>query len=149
MSNRRAYLVIGILALAWGAILAAAIQQPGYTDAYYYFNAGQRLAEGHGLTDAYLWNYINAPDSLPGPSHVYWMPLESLVAAASMAVFGTSFGAAQIPSVLCFAGLVLLAFWIGERLGGSRVTPGSPGCWCCSAAFTPFWTTTGTFACMG
>jgi 4-amino-4-deoxy-L-arabinose transferase-like glycosyltransferase len=150
MPGRRAYVGIAVLALLWGAILAVAIRQPGYTDAYYYFNAGQRLVQGKGLTDPYLWTYINAPEVLPGPSHVYWMPLESLVAAASMVVFGANFGAAQIPSVLCFAGLVTLAFWLGGRLGGQRRHAWTAGLLVLfSGFFTPFWTTTDTFALYG
>jgi 4-amino-4-deoxy-L-arabinose transferase-like glycosyltransferase len=147
---RRACFVIGVLALVWGTMLAVMIRQPGYTDAYYYFNAGQRLVTGRGLTDPYLWTYINAPVSLPGPSDVYWMPLESLAAAVSMEVFGATFGAAQIPSVLCFAGLVLLAFWIGGRLGGTRRHAWIAGLLVLfSGFFTPFWITTDTFALYG
>lgn len=150
MPVRRDYVVIGVLALVWGTLLALTIRQPGYTDAYYYFNAGQRLAEGEGLTDPYLWVYINAPDSLPGPSHTYWMPLESLVAAVSMALLGTHFGAAQVPSVLCFAGLVVVAFWLGAYLGGTRRHAWIAGLLVMFAGFyTPFWTTTDTFALYG
>lgn len=148
--TRRAYATITLLALAWGTLLALLIRQPGYTDAYYYFNAGQRWVQGDGLTDPYLWVYINAPDELPGPSHTYWMPLESLVAAASMAVFGAHFGAAQLPSVLCFAGLVTLAFWLGGRVGGSARQAWLAGLLVLfSGFFTPFWTTTDTFALYG
>ena len=80
IAGRRAYVLLGVLALAWGTLLALLLEQPGYTDAYYYFNAAKRLAEGHGLSDPYLWTYFNAPDRLPGPSHTYWMPLESVIA---------------------------------------------------------------------
>jgi 4-amino-4-deoxy-L-arabinose transferase-like glycosyltransferase len=150
MPGRRAFAVIGALALSWGTLLASAIHQPGYTDAYYYFNAGQRLVEGKGLTDPYLWTYLNAPDHLPAPSATYWMPLESLAAAASMAVFGASFGAAQVPSVLCLAGLVLVAFWLGAKLGWSRRHAWLAGLLVLFSGFyTPFWTTTDTFALYG
>ena len=143
----RRYVWIGLAALAWGALLAGLIRQPGYTDAYYYFNAGQRLVQGDGLTDTYLWTYINAPDELPGPSHAYWMPLASLVAAGSMAVLGSDFGAAQVPFVLCFAGMVVLAAWLAARSG---VRPWLVA-WLVMFAgfFTPFWTTTDTFALYG
>ncbi len=146
----RTYGVVFALALLWGGLLAAAIRQPGYTDAYYYFNAGQRLVEGDGLTDPYVWTYINAPESLPGPSHAYWMPLESLVAAAAMAVGGATFGVAQAPSVICFAGLVVMAFWLGATIGQTRRRA-----WIAALLvlfggfFTPFWTTTDTFALYG
>lgn len=146
----RCYAAIFAVALIWGAILAAAIDQPGYTDAYYYFNAGQRLAKGDGLTDPYLWTYINVPDYLPGPSHTYWMPLESLVAAGSMAILGANFGAAQVPSVLCFAGLATLAFWLGVRLGHNRRYGWLASILAMFSGFyTPFWTTTDTFTLYG
>ncbi|MCZ7538867.1 MAG: glycosyltransferase family 39 protein [Anaerolineae bacterium] len=150
IAGRRAYALLGVLALAWGTLLALLLEQPGYTDAYYYFNAAKRLAEGHGLSDPYLWTYFNAPDRLPGPSHTYWMPLESLVAAAGMVVGGATFRAAQVPSVLCYAGLVLIAFWLGERLGVRRRTA-----WVAallvvfSGFYVPFWVTADTFALYG
>jgi len=148
--GRRAFLVVFALALGWGALLAVAIRQPGYTDAYYYFNAAQRWVQGDGLTDAALWVYINAPDSLPGPSHTYWMPLESLVVGVSMWFYGAHFGAAQIPSVLFFSGLVTLAFWIGGRVGeNARTAWLSALLVLFSGLFTPFWTTTDTFALYG
>lgn len=150
MPGRRAYVIMAILALSWGTVLATLIEQPGYVDAYYYFNAGQRLVEGHGLTDANLWTYINAPETLPGPSHAYWMPLASLVAAVSMAIFGPTFAAAQVPSVLCLAGLVLTAFWLGARLGGTTRHAWAAGLLVLFGGFyTPFWTTTDTFALYG
>lgn len=150
MPSRRAYLLIAALALLWGSLLAILIRQPGYTDAYYYFNAGQRLAQGDGLTDPYLWVYINPPDHLPGPSHTYWMPLESLLAAGSMVLFGASFGAAQLPSVICFAGLVTLAFWSGARTGQSRRHAWIVGLLVLFGGFyAPFWITTDTFALYG
>src|SRR5512142_510655 len=94
---RRDVLVFGLLALLVGIGMAAAIQHPGYTDAYYYFNGGQRLVQGKGLTDAAIWTYIGAPAGLPIPSHMYWMPLTSLVAAGGMLLAGATFDGAQVP----------------------------------------------------
>jgi len=96
----RTYAGIFTLALAAGLLLAALLRQPGYMDAYYYHNAAERLVSGEGLTDPYLWHYLNAPDRLPAPSHTYWMPLQSLLAAGAMALGGVTFRAAQAPSVL-------------------------------------------------
>lgn len=146
----RGYVLALGVALLWGSGLAVLIEQPGYTDAYYYYNAAERLVTGNGLTDAGLWNYINAPESLPAPSHTYWMPLQSLVAAASMWVFGAHFGAAQVPSVLCFAALVVFTFWLARRCEFSERQV-----WLATLLvlfggfFTIFWTTTDTFALYG
>jgi hypothetical protein len=149
-ASRRLYVAIFLLALVLAAGYAALISQPGYTDAYYYYNGGVRLAEGDGLTDPYLWMYLNAPDKLPGPSHTYWMPLESLLVAASTTVFGVGFGAAQVASTLCFAGLVTLAAWVGWRIGGTQrhMVIGALLV-LFSGYFTPYWTGTDTFALYG
>ncbi len=147
---KRTYLIVFLMAALWGTVLALLIDQPGYTDAYYYFNAGQRLVQGKGLTDPYVWTYLNAPDHLPGPSQTYWMPLESLAAASSMIVFGANFGAAQIPAVLCFAGLVTVAFWLGGAIGQTRRYSYLAALLVLFSGFyTPFWTTTDTFALYG
>jgi len=66
---RRDAIIIGLMGLIVGVIMAALLHHPGYTDAYYYFNAGQRLAQGKGLTDVALWTYIGAPAGLPVSSH--------------------------------------------------------------------------------
>lgn len=150
MGTGRGYALVGMLALVWAVMLMLLLAQPGYTDAYYYYNAAKRLINGQGLTDPYLWTYFNAPERLPGPSHTYWMPLQSLVAGASMALLGTSFRAAQVPSLLCYVGLVLLAFGLGKRLGGTE-----RHAWIAallvifSGFYVPFWVTTDTFALFG
>src|SRR4030066_270841 len=70
---------------------------PGYMDADYYYAGGIRLAEGKGFTEEFLWNYLDNPLGLPHPSHAYWMPLASLIAALGMKVAGsTSFWAARL-----------------------------------------------------
>lgn len=140
-----------VFALALGAsvFLAALVKQPGYTDAYYYFNAAHRLVTGAGLTDPYLWHYLNPPNHLPAPAHSYWMPLQSLLAAAAMKLFGPSFGAAQIPSVLCFAALVTATFSLGNYLGGRRHACIAALLVLFSGFYVPVWTTTDTFATYG
>ncbi len=150
MSERRAYALVFVLALGWAGLLAALIEQPGYTDAYYYYNAAERWVGGQGLTDPYLWTYLDAPDTLPTPAFHYWMPLTSLLAAGSMALFGTHFGAAQIPSALSFAALVTLTYALGVAVGGAR-RHGVLGALLVAFGgfYTPFWTTTDAFALYG
>src|SRR5258706_13304821 len=108
--QRRDALIFGVLALVVGVAMAALLRHPGYTDAYYYFNAGQRLIQGKGLTDVALWTYLGAPAALPVPSHLYWMPLTSLVAAATMAFVGPPLDGAPVGFVLVYTVIAWLGF---------------------------------------
>lgn len=119
-SLARDYLLLFLLALAVNATLAALVNIPGYPDAYYYFNGGQRLLQGYGFTDPYLWNYLAAPDALPAPSHTYWQPLPSLLAWLGMRLFGPTFDAAQVPFVLMASALPLVTYRVARELGGAR-----------------------------
>lgn len=124
------------------------IEQPGYTDAFYYFNAANRLVVGDGLTDAYLWTYIGLPDGLPAPSHRYWMPLTSLIAAAGMWLAHSpgDYAAAQIPFTLMLAGTACVGFWLGGRIGGTARHAWVAGLLALfSGFFTRFWGMTDTF----
>jgi hypothetical protein len=73
-------------------------------DADYYFAGGQQLAQGHGFSEPYLWNYLDDPAGLPHPSHTYWMPLASIITAAGMWTTGeTSYAAGRLPFILLSA----------------------------------------------
>jgi len=70
---------------------------PGYMDAEYYALGGRQLAAGEGFRENILWHYLDDPDGLPHPSHGYWMPLGSIVAAAGMKLVGSDgFPAARL-----------------------------------------------------
>ena len=92
---RRAYLLLFLLGLLAVCMVAFFQPVPGTMDEDYYFAGGIRLAQGHGFTETYLWNYLDNPQSLPHPSHGYWFPLASIIAAAGMFLTGqqTFFGA--------------------------------------------------------
>lgn len=147
---RRDVAILAGAALVIGLVMASAFHQPGYTDAYYYFNAAQRWVQGKGLTDAALWTYLGASDHLPAPSHLYWMPLASVVQAAGLWLGGGAFHAAQIPLILCYAGLVVLGYGVGVSLGKSRRMGWLAGLLTLFSGFlTPYWTMTDTFAVYG
>lgn len=141
-----------VFTLIVGVIMAALIAHPGYTDAYYYFNAGQRLIDGYGLTDAGVWTYLGLPDSvrgLPVPSHLYWMPLTSFIAAAGMGA-GRSFDAAQIPFVILYVVLVSVGYAVGLKLSGRRFIAWLVAILVMSGGyFAPHFTTTDNFALYG
>jgi hypothetical protein len=99
--NWRHYLVL----FAIGLIVPLAVSRfqslPGYMDADYYFAGGVQLAEGHGFSEPYLWNYLDDPAALPHPSHTYWMPLASIVSALGMWLAGdSSYAAGRLPFIL-------------------------------------------------
>lgn len=112
-------LVFGLALLV--RILAALPQtQPNYMDAAYYLVGGQQLVKGAGFNDPYVWNYLDQPIGLPHPSHLYWMPLPSILVAISQSIFGMNYRAAQIPFVLLMAVLPVLAYLIAQRVSHVR-----------------------------
>lgn len=84
----RNYLFLFLLGLAVPVFIAQFQPIPGYLDADYYFAGGIQLAQGRGFVEPYLWNYLDGTTSLPHPSHSYWMPLSSMVAALGMLLTG-------------------------------------------------------------
>jgi 4-amino-4-deoxy-L-arabinose transferase-like glycosyltransferase len=148
--TRRDVITFTTIALVIGTVMAALVRHPGYTDAYYYYNAAHRLVTGQGFTDAGLWTYIGNPPTLPTPSFLYWMPLTSLVAALGMTMFGPTFDAAQVGFVLLYVGLGLVGFWLGWKLGQTRRTTWISGLFTLfSGYFMIYWTMTSTFATFG
>lgn len=136
--------LVGTVVMTFGIVEA-----PNYTDAYYHFNAANRLASGQGLTDAYVWTYIGAVDHLPMPSHLYWMPLTSVLAGVGMALLNApgNYHAAQLLlAVLCWF-TALIGYAIGQRIGGTaRHAWGAGLLTLFSPFFVRYWGVTDTFA---
>jgi hypothetical protein len=116
----RAYLLLFVTGLAASSLVSAFQNAPGYMDADYYYAGGARLADGSGFSEAFLWNYLDDPAGLPHPSHAYWMPLASIIAAVGMKLAGSiSFWAAKLGFI--FIGAMVspltaaLAFAISSR----------------------------------
>lgn len=160
MSARRDLAWLGLLALAVNAGAAWFTRQPAYMDAYYYFNGALQLARGLGFTEPYVWNYLAPVRGLPAPSHLYWMPLTSLVAAPflSLAEWAAGarldnaalFRAAQIPMLLAASALPLLTYAIARSATGVRRHAVAAALLTLFSAFYfPFWATTDSFALFG
>ena len=116
----RAYLILFLLGLAAPVILAQFQPIPGYLDSDYYYAGGIQLATGKGFSEPYLWNYLDGTTSLPHPSHSYWMPLSSIVAALGMWVTGrTTYASARLFFLLIAAFIppvtARLAFGFSQR----------------------------------
>jgi hypothetical protein len=113
------WLWLALIGLLVQGFWALQLDYPSYTDAYYYTTNGQRLAQGHGFTEQIIWLYLDDPAGLPTPSHTYWMPLASLLAATGY-LLHDSFRGAQLFFWLLAGLLPLLAASIVAWLGGQR-----------------------------
>jgi len=100
----RIYTLLFILGLGVALGIASLQTLPGYLDSDYYFVGGLQLVEGKGFTEPFLWNYLDDPAGLPHPSHTYWLPLSSILAAISMFVTGQhTYAAARLIFILIAA----------------------------------------------
>lgn len=104
--NRRSLFFLFALSLAIQIGVAGLQTIPGYLDADYYFLGGVQLAQGKGFTETYLWNYLDDPQGIPHPSHGYWLPLASILAAVGMWLTGQQTYAAGRLAFILLAALV-------------------------------------------
>lgn len=109
-----------VLALVVRLLTAWPLQQPGYTDAYYYAVGARQLANGEGFNEPFIWNYLDPPDGLPHPGYLYWMPLAAILGWLGHLFLGDSFGALQAPFVLLSALLPLVAYGVAWDLTGKQ-----------------------------
>ncbi len=154
------------LGLIANTLAAWFVTTPGYMDAYYYFGGATQLARGHGFTEPYLWNYLLPATTLPTPSHLYWMPLPSIIAAPFIALMGATqpapllFRAAQIPFVVLASTLPLLSYlvaahdFVPDHRGQNRTPHRRHALTAAlltlfSSFYFGFWTTTDSFALYG
>jgi hypothetical protein len=104
--KKRDLIILFLLSIAVTTAVASIQRAPGYMDAEFYFSGGTALATGQGFQENFLWNYLDSPTGLPHPSHTYWMPLASMVAAISPALSkNLDFQNARIPFIF-LSGLV-------------------------------------------
>jgi 4-amino-4-deoxy-L-arabinose transferase-like glycosyltransferase len=144
---RRDLLVLFLLAAAVRFAAAVFVRQPGYMDVSYYSAGARQLAAGGGLTENFLWNYLDDPAGLPHPGFLYWMPLPALLAAPAVALLGRSFLAAQLPFVLLSALLPLVGYTVAWRTTGVRRHAWAVGLLTLfSGFFFSYWTLPETFA---
>ncbi|MCV0404499.1 MAG: hypothetical protein K5924_12465, partial [Chloroflexi bacterium] len=120
--------VLTTLALAARIAAAAVIGWAPYTDPAYYTLVATRIVDGFGFTVPVIWSFLEVGGQLPSdpalpvPSNGHWMPLTSIVAAGSMAVFGSDYRGGQLPMVLLSTALVPMTYAISWRFWSSRRT---------------------------
>lgn len=133
--KKSVYILLYFLGIATALLAALWQNSPGYMDADYYYAVGTQIAGGKGFSEPFLWNYLDDPVGIPHPSHLYWMPLASILASWGMIIAGsTQFWAARLPFILISGFIPVLSAslateflqdkrhaWIGGMLG---VVPG-------------------------
>jgi len=135
------------LSLLTRLVAAALIPRPGYMDTAYYAAGAVRLAQGGGLSEPFIWNYLDDPAGLPHPGFLYWMPLPSLLAAPFAALLPGSFLALQFPFALLSALLPPIAYGLALGATDRRCTAWLAGLLTLfSGFFFPYWTLPETFA---
>ncbi len=146
--NRGSILLLGLLGLLVALGVACLQEVPGYMDADYYQAGGKQLASGKGFNEPYLWNYLDDPSGLPHPSHAYWMPMASLLAAIVPALFGsTSFFLSRIPFYVAAACIPPVTARLAYSLSSRRSHAIAAGLLAVFSGFyLPFLVTTDTFA---
>lgn len=102
-----------LIALIARAIVAVAVPFPASEDSAYYVMVARNLLEGRGLVSNAIWSYATPPLTLPKPAFELWMPMSTFVSAASMAVLGHTYAAAQLGSVLLGALVAPLTWLMG------------------------------------
>lgn len=119
--TRAEWIFLFVVGLAVALGTAFFQHSPGYIDADYYMAGALRLAQGHGFSEIFPWNYLDDFQSLPHPSHGYWMPLASLIAALPMALSGQiTFAAARLPFIFLAACVPPLTALLALRLHSRR-----------------------------
>ncbi|MCP4363658.1 MAG: hypothetical protein GY796_37135 [Chloroflexi bacterium] len=116
---KRDWIWIGLIGLAIQAFWLLQMEHPSYMDAYYYTTNGQRLADGYGFSEEVIWQYLDEPQGLPTPSHTYWMPLPSILAALGYSLTDQFIGA-QLPFWLLAGLLPLLTYVISLQFTQAR-----------------------------
>lgn len=125
--NYKLYLGLFGVSFVLHIVITLLTQQPGYIDAYYYYQIAANYHNGLGLNEISLWNYQldsfqpgMGSNALLHPAFSYWLPLTSGLIIGSFAIFGVSFFAASLPFVLISALLPPVAYWAGQELFGTN-----------------------------
>ena len=150
MSDRWAYrdcAILLVVTLLVRVLVALPVRRPETMDAAYYVDGALSLYQGRGFNDPFIWNYLDDPDDIPHPSHLYWMPLSSILSYLTFLVLGPTYRAAQVPFVLLSSLLPLVSYLVAYDVAHQRRHA------VCAALFATFsgfymrhWVSTDNFA---
>ena len=130
-----------LVALIVQGLVAWPLSGPPYMDAAYYAVGGRELAAGRGFNEPFVWNYLDAPASLPHPGYLYWMPLPALLAGLGGWPSGGAWRGLQVPFLLLAALLPLLAYAVAWSFSQNRRHAWAAGLLMLLGGFyAPYWT---------
>jgi hypothetical protein len=117
---RRDLVALTVVALIVRLATSLFLKRPGYMDAASYVDGALSLYDGRGFNDPFIWNYLDDPSGIPTPSHLYWMPLTSILAYLSFLLMGPVYRAAQVPFVLFSSLLPALSYLVAYDVAHER-----------------------------
>lgn len=104
-----------VAAAAIRLIVATRLPFPATESSAYYVDVAQNLLAGNGLVANSVWSFATPPLVVPKPAFELWLPMSSLISAASMAVLGSTFWAAQIGGAALGALIAPLTWALGRE----------------------------------
>ncbi|HEV8545397.1 MAG TPA: hypothetical protein VGQ64_03835 [Candidatus Limnocylindrales bacterium] len=126
MSRREAVVSAGLVfavAIVARAVAASVVVFPKPEDTAYYVDVAKNLITGRGLITDALWSYQTPPLMVPREAFEVWLPLPTFLAAIPMALFGATFAAAQLSSIVVGAIVPVLAWRLGADIAKVRLLP--------------------------
>src|SRR5262249_42580126 len=111
---------VALVVRVWAA---SQLTFPRPEDVAYYVGVARNLVEGRGLVSDAIWSFNTPPLAFPRPAFEVWLPLPSFLAAAPMALLGTTFAAAQVSSVLVGSIVCVLAWRLAADVAAARSMP--------------------------
>lgn len=140
------FLLVWLAGLAVIAATALAFQQPGYLDAYAYQHVAANAARGRGWVETFVWPYLQAPDAVVHPAHLYWMPLTSAVMVPFLWLSDTHLSA-QLPFILLASLLPVVSYGLGRSwFGEQRLALGMAALTLFAGFYFAFWSALDSFA---
>jgi hypothetical protein len=126
VNRREAFLSAGlvyVLAHVVRAWAATQITFPRPEDVAYYVSVARNLVEGRGLVSDAIWSFNTPPLAFPRPAFEVWLPLPSFLAAIPMSLFGPTFAAAQLSSIVVGSIVCVLAWRLAADVAEARGMP--------------------------
>jgi len=128
MSRREAWISVGIVfvvALGFRIWAATQVTFPQPEDTAYYVDVARNLLTGHGLTADAIFSYATPPLTFdpPRPAFEIWLPMATFLDAIPMALFGATFAAAQVASILVGSLVAVLGWRLGADVAADLELP--------------------------